>query len=111
MELWSRWIMVGRVQSQRASIRRGFEQALPLSVVRNAGLNAREFEAVLCGSSEVDVEDWEKNVVAKGTHPDSTEVVARFWSAVRDMDQPTRAYSRQYPPILPRYSGVLCDVY
>lgn len=81
VELWSRWIMVGRVQRQRASIRRGFELLLPVSVVRNAGLNAREFEAVLCGSSEIDVDDWEQNVVIKGNHPDSAAVVARFWYA------------------------------
>ena len=91
VQLWSRWIMVGRVEGQRASIRRGFEQVLPLSVVRSAGLSAREFEAVLCGSSEIDVDDWQRNVLVKGNLPESSAVVARFWSAVRAMDQPTRS--------------------
>ena len=38
---------------------------------------------------EIDVDDWERNTIVKGNHPDTASVVARFWSVVRGMDQLT----------------------
>ena len=38
---------------------------------------------------EIDVDDWERNAIVKGNHPDTASVVARFWSVVRGMDQLT----------------------
>ena len=64
---------------------------LPLEILRDCELDAREFELVLCGASEIDVDDWEKHTDVKGNHPQSAEVVKRFWRAVRAFDEPTRS--------------------
>ena len=58
-------------------VRQGFEEVVPRQVIEQT-FSARELEAVLTGSGDVDVADWRANSVATGFRPSAPQVLLFF---------------------------------
>ena len=58
-------------------VRQGFEELVPRQVLEQT-FSARELEAVLTGSGDVDVADWRANSVATGFRPSAPQVFFFF---------------------------------
>jgi hypothetical protein len=58
-------------------VRQGFEELVPREVIEQT-FSARELEAVLIGSGDVDVADWRANSVATGFRPSAPQVLLFF---------------------------------
>ncbi len=59
-------------------VRQGFEELVPRQVLEQT-FSARELEAVLTGSGDVDVADWRANSVATGFRPSAPQVLLFFF--------------------------------
>ena len=58
VELRFKYAMLDRVKTTLGALLRGFYDVVPLEDLVHAGLDAGEFELLLCGATEIDVADW-----------------------------------------------------
>ncbi|KAK2705171.1 E3 ubiquitin-protein ligase NEDD4-like [Artemia franciscana] len=71
---------VTRTESQMDEFRQGFHEVVPIEKI--VIFNENELELLLCGTNEVDVNDWKENTVYTGGYFKKHKVIVWFWKAV-----------------------------
>jgi hypothetical protein len=87
MEYLSRlikWRVERGVQKQTEALVKGFYEVVDPKLVQV--FDARELELVLCGTIEIDLNDWKKNTDYRSGYHSQHQVIAWFWQAVDRFD-------------------------
>jgi E3 ubiquitin-protein ligase NEDD4 len=71
------WRFVGRVQQQMNAFLSGFNDLIPLSIVKI--FDEHELELLMCGIQHIDVKDWKQNTLYKGDYHGNHIVIQWFW--------------------------------
>jgi hypothetical protein len=82
-----------RVKDQMDAFIKGFSDVIPLQMLKI--FDERELEYLLCGLSEINVEDWRKNTNYVG-YKETDDIVVWFWKAVENFDLELRARLLQF---------------
>jgi len=88
------WRLVDRVAVQTDALVAGFQSVLPLELMEP--FDAAELELLLCGSDEVDLEDWKVNTLYKSGYTAESEVIKWFWSLAEKMSNEERLKLLQF---------------
>lgn len=88
------WKFVDRIASQVKSFKKGINDVIPLSKL--AVFDENELEYLMCGITQIDVEDWKTYTDFKGGYSASHHVVVWFWKAVFSFDNEFRARLLQF---------------
>eukprot|EP01080_Neovahlkampfia_damariscottae_P010861 gene10861-3479_t len=84
VELYSKYKLIDSVRPQLEKLLDGLYEIIPKEYFTI--FNEKEFELLLCGSPELNVEDWKKNTKLEGFDKDSMYIVEGFWKMVENMD-------------------------
>ena len=93
VELRFKYAMLDRVKTTLGALLRGFYDVVPLEDLVHAGLDAGEFELLLCGATEIDVADWKRHTDFRSV---SEKTKREFWRVVDGFDQEQRARLLQF---------------
>jgi hypothetical protein len=89
-----KWRVERGVQNQTEALVRGFYEVVDPKLVNI--FDARELELVLCGTIEIDLNDWKRNSdYRSGYHP-AHQVIIWFWQAVERFDNDQRLKLLQF---------------
>ncbi|XP_063694630.1 E3 ubiquitin-protein ligase NEDD4-like isoform X1 [Bolinopsis microptera] len=88
------WKFVNRITDQVRSFKDGFNDVIPLRSL--AVFDENELEYLMCGITQIDVEDWATYTDFKGGFSPTHHVVVWFWKAVRSFDNEFRARLLQF---------------
>ncbi|EKX49753.1 hypothetical protein GUITHDRAFT_67610, partial [Guillardia theta CCMP2712] len=88
------WRLVDRVAVQTDAFVAGFHSVLPLEYLQP--FSAGDLELLLCGSTEIDIEDWKVNTLYKSGYSSESDIVGWFWELVRKMDNVERMRLLQF---------------
>lgn len=82
VDLKWKFLLVERVSCQLQALLKGFYEVVPSDLIML--LDASELDFLLCGSDEIDVDDWEKNTkYTEELHEHRARIW--FWEFVREM--------------------------
>ncbi|KAG9508647.1 E3 ubiquitin-protein ligase NEDD4, partial [Fragariocoptes setiger] len=88
------WRFVSRVLPQMTAFLEGFDEVLPLNLIKVFDEN--ELELLMCGIGEIDVKDWKRHTVYKsGYHPYHI-VIQWFWRVVLSFNNEMRSRLLQF---------------
>lgn len=90
-------ILVGNIREQLSALVHGFHEVIPKVLL--SVFAPEEFDMLMCGQQEVDVQDWEKFTIYRGVFKEQGEkhqVMQWFWSLVEAMDGKERSMLLQY---------------
>jgi atrophin-1 interacting protein 5 (WW domain-containing E3 ubiquitin protein ligase 1) len=76
LTLMTEWFFNRGVEEQTKAFMTGFNEVMPLQWLQY--FDEREFELLLCGMQEIDVDDWQQNTVYKVYTAQSQQVIW-FW--------------------------------
>eukprot|EP00730_Choanoeca_flexa_P005425 TRINITY_DN11938_c6_g1_i8.p1 TRINITY_DN11938_c6_g1~~TRINITY_DN11938_c6_g1_i8.p1 ORF type:complete len:787 (+),score=232.03 TRINITY_DN11938_c6_g1_i8:235-2595(+) len=93
VELMANWRMKRGVQDQTEAFIQGFHQVLPQDAIQM--FDEREFELLLVGLAEFDVETWESHSVYR-TYTKKSKQITWFWEVVKEFNQEQRARLLQF---------------
>lgn len=79
-----KWRVERGVQKQTDALVKGFYEVLDAKYVQL--FDARELELVLCGTYEIDINDWKKNTDYRSGYHSNHQIVQWFWQAVDKFD-------------------------
>lgn len=79
-----KWRVERGVQKQTEALVKGFYEVLDQKHVQI--FDARELELVLCGTVEIDINDWKKNTDYRSGYHSSHQIILWFWQAVDKFD-------------------------
>ncbi|CAG0903242.1 unnamed protein product [Cyprideis torosa] len=88
------WRFVNRIKTQMHEFLRGFEELVPLSMIKV--FDESELELLLSGLQEIDVKDWKLNTVYKRDYSPNHIVIQWFWRSVLSYDNEMRARLLQF---------------
>jgi len=88
------WRLVDRVAVQTDALVAGFQSVLPLELMEP--FEPHELELLVCGSSEVDMEDWKFNTLYKSGYTPDSEVIKWFWDMTEKMKNEERLKLLQF---------------
>jgi len=88
------WRLVDRVAVQADALVAGFHSVLPLEYLE--AFTAAELELLLCGSVEVDLDDWKINTLYKSGYSSDSEIVKWLWDIVDSMKNDDRLRLLQF---------------
>ncbi|XP_068895847.1 E3 ubiquitin-protein ligase Nedd-4 isoform X1 [Tenebrio molitor] len=88
------WRFVGRVQQQMNAFLSGFNDLIPLSIVKI--FDEHELELLMCGIQHIDVKDWKQNTLYKGDYHGNHIVIQWFWRVVLSFNNEMRARLLQF---------------
>ncbi|XP_044264099.1 E3 ubiquitin-protein ligase Nedd-4 isoform X4 [Tribolium madens] len=88
------WRFVGRVQEQMNAFLSGFNDLIPLSIVKI--FDEHELELLMCGIQHIDVKDWKQNTLYKGDYHANHIVIQWFWRVVLSFSNEMRARLLQF---------------
>uniref|UniRef100_A0A7S0F765 HECT-type E3 ubiquitin transferase n=1 Tax=Hanusia phi TaxID=3032 RepID=A0A7S0F765_9CRYP len=88
------WRLVDRAAVQTDAFVAGFHSVLPLEYLQP--FSAGDLELLLCGSTEIDIEDWKVNTLYKSGYSSESDIVCWFWELVRKMDNVERMRLLQF---------------
>jgi len=71
------WRFVSRILPQMEAFLDGFNEIVPLSLIKV--FDEHELELLMCGIGNVDVKDWKQNTVYKGGYHPNHIVIQWFW--------------------------------
>lgn len=71
------WRFVSRIQEQMNAFLKGFNDIIPLHLLKIFDEN--ELELLMCGIQNIDVKDWKQNTVYKGDYHPNHIVIQWFW--------------------------------
>jgi len=85
-------LLISGVARQVECFRRGLLRVVPDHVVQRIAelMSVKEIELLVCGSEEIDVDDWEKHTQYENGFSHDSQVVGWFWDVVRGMSQQMR---------------------
>eukprot|EP00158_Paraphelidium_tribonemae_P006241 Partr_v1_DN27742_c0_g1_i1_m66988 putative E3 ubiquitin-protein ligase len=93
VELVSQWRIVKRVQEQFEALMSGLLDVVPMNLI--TVFDDREFELLIGGIAEIDVDDWRKHSEYRNYLP-TDSVIQWFWQAVKKMDNEKRSRLLQF---------------
>lgn len=88
------WKFADRIDKQVTAFKSGFNDVIPLSKL--AVFDENELEYLMCGITQIDVEDWAEYTEFKGGYSKTHHVIVWFWKAVRSFDNEFRARLLQF---------------
>jgi E3 ubiquitin-protein ligase NEDD4 len=88
------WRFVSRIQKQMNAFLEGFNEVIPLSLLKIFDEN--ELELLMCGIQNIDVKDWKQNTVYKGDYHPNHIVIQWFWRVVLSFNNEMRARLLQF---------------
>jgi E3 ubiquitin-protein ligase NEDD4 len=94
IDLVIRWRFVSRILPQMEAFLEGFNEILPLSLIKVFDEN--ELELLMCGIGNVDVKDWKQNTVYKGSYHPNHIVIQWFWRVVLSFNNEMRSRLLQF---------------
>jgi E3 ubiquitin-protein ligase NEDD4 len=86
--------MVERVRDQLAALVEGFRELVPHSVLDS--LKWTEFDMMLNGTQELDLNDWRTHTTYTGSLNEQSEIVTVFWTIVSNMDNEQKSNLLRY---------------
>lgn len=94
IELVIKWRFMSRIQPQMNSLLEGFNEIVPLSLIKV--FDEHELELLMCGIGKIDVKDWKQNTVYKGGYHPNHIVIQWFWRVVLSFNNEMRARLLQF---------------
>ncbi|XP_076322509.1 E3 ubiquitin-protein ligase Nedd-4-like isoform X2 [Tachypleus tridentatus] len=88
------WRFVSRIQPQMNAFLEGFNEIIPLSLMKL--FDEHELELLMCGIGKIDVKDWKQNTVYKGGYQPNDIVIQWFWRVVLSFNNEIRARLLQF---------------
>lgn len=88
------WRFVSRVKAQMNALLDGFNQVVPLSLLKVFDEN--ELELLISGLGNIDVNNWRQNTVYKGEYHANHIVIQWFWRVVLGFSNEMRARLLQF---------------
>ncbi|XP_022249557.1 E3 ubiquitin-protein ligase NEDD4-like isoform X1 [Limulus polyphemus] len=89
-----RWRFVSRIQPQMNAFLEGFNDIVPLSLIKL--FDEHELELLMCGIGKIDVKDWKNNTVYKGGYQPNHIVIQWFWRLLLSFNNEMRARLLQF---------------
>jgi E3 ubiquitin-protein ligase HUWE1 len=86
-------MLVDSIKQQMHSFREGFNEIVPVDLVRL--FNENELELLVSGMPDIDVDDWRNNTLYEG-YTASSPQIQWFWRALRSFNQEERAKLVQF---------------
>ncbi|RWS17199.1 E3 ubiquitin-protein ligase Nedd-4-like isoform X2, partial [Dinothrombium tinctorium] len=94
VDLVIQWRFVSRVFPQMEAFLSGFNEIVPLHLIRVFDEN--ELELLMCGIGKIDVKDWKLNTVYKGGYHPNHIVIQWFWRVVLSFSNEMRSRLLQF---------------
>jgi len=94
IQLVIQWRFSSRVQPQMDQFLAGFNELVPLNLIKI--FDAGELELLMCGIGVIDVRDWKQNTVYKGDYHQNHIVIQWFWRVVLSFNNEMRARLLQF---------------
>ncbi len=97
LEVYFKYLMLERIRPQVTELLLGFYDVVPEPLL--SIFDFQELELMMCGLPTIDLNDWKKNTLYKGTFERSkerTQVCKWFWEIVEEFDQEMRARLLQF---------------
>ncbi|XP_023223176.1 E3 ubiquitin-protein ligase Nedd-4-like isoform X3 [Centruroides sculpturatus] len=94
IELVIKWRFMSRIQPQMNSLLEGFNEIVPLSLIKV--FDEHELELLMCGIGKIDVKDWKQNTVYKGGYHPNHIVIQWFWRVLLSFNNEMRARLLQF---------------
>ncbi|XP_022669154.1 E3 ubiquitin-protein ligase NEDD4-like isoform X2 [Varroa jacobsoni] len=88
------WRFVSRIQPQMNAFLEGFNEVVPLQLLKV--FDESELELLMCGIGKIDVRDWHVNTLYKGGYHPNQLVIQWFWRLVLSFDNEMRARLLQF---------------
>ncbi|KAG5896742.1 hypothetical protein JTB14_031723 [Gonioctena quinquepunctata] len=89
-----KWRFIERVQEQMNAFLEGFNDLVPLNIVKI--FDEHELELLMCGIQHIDVKDWKTNTLYKGDYHSNHIVIQWFWRVVLSFSNEMRARLLQF---------------
>jgi E3 ubiquitin-protein ligase HUWE1 len=94
VERYARWKLVDSVRTQLERLLHGVYEVIPRPYFKI--FDEQELELLLCGSPEIDVEEWKANTEYEGGFAEENEIIQCFWQMVEGMGQVQRSKLLQF---------------
>jgi E3 ubiquitin-protein ligase HUWE1 len=94
VELYSKYKLIDSVRPQLEKFLDGLHEIIPKEYLTI--FNEKEIELLLCGSPELNLEDWKKHTKLEGFDKSSMFIVDEFWKMVENMDSIQRSKLLQF---------------
>lgn len=94
VDYYSRWKLVESVRPQLERLLSGVYDIIPREYF--AIFNEKELELLLCGSPEIDLDDWKSNTRYEGGYTAESPSIVHFWEAVEEMNHTHRSKLLQF---------------
>ncbi|XP_064475308.1 E3 ubiquitin-protein ligase NEDD4-like isoform X2 [Ornithodoros turicata] len=94
IELVIQWRFASRIQPQMNAFLEGFNELVPLQLLRV--FDEHELELLMCGIGKIDVRDWRQHTVYKGGYHANHVVVQWFWRLVLSFSNEMRSRLLQF---------------
>jgi len=87
LQLYAEHHLIGAIREQVNAVRQGLGVFLdePLMAKLRACCTVAEFQLMLCGAPEIDVDDWQASTEYRGGYSAGSDQVKWFWAEVRGM--------------------------
>ena len=94
IDLVIQWRFVSRILPQMTAFLEGFDEVLPLSLIKVFDEN--ELELLMCGIGEIDVRDWKRHTVYKSGYHANHIVIQWFWRVILSFSNEMRSRLLQF---------------
>ncbi|KAG1658414.1 E3 ubiquitin-protein ligase NEDD4 [Nymphon striatum] len=88
------WRFVSRIDAQMDHFLKGFNELVPLQLIKIFDEN--ELELLMCGIGNIDVKDWKLHTVYKGDYHPNHIIIQWFWRVVLSFNNEMRARLLQF---------------
>lgn len=94
IDLVIQWRFVSRILPQMTAFLEGFDEVLPLNLIKVFDEN--ELELLMCGIGEIDVRDWKRHTVYKSGYHANHIVIQWFWRVILSFSNEMRSRLLQF---------------
>lgn len=94
IDLVIQWRFVSRIQQQMNAFLEGFDEVVPLNLIRVFDEN--ELELLMCGIGEIDVRDWKRYTVYKSGYHANHIIIQWFWRVILSFTNEMRSRLLQF---------------
>lgn len=88
------WRFINRVKKQMDQFLSGFNELVPLNLIKI--FDEGELELLMCGIGSIDVKDWKHNTVYKGDYHPNHIVIQWYWRVVLSFNNEMRSRLLQF---------------
>jgi len=90
------WMTKDRAAPQTEALCQGFWEVFPACDEVLKVLTVNELEALMCGSVDIDVDDWKANTQYTGDYNDSSSVIVWWWETLHTLKPEEKAVLLQF---------------